>query len=194
MNQKRIFFVGISSTGKTPMIEATRLRLEEKGIPHKIVYAGGWVRDKIQPIQGISKEQLSLFDKTLMASKTVEILRNGGANLPIEWIEKQCGELPLVLIDGVRNPDDYAALWRPGDVTILFSRTGHSLPPETTPFETKGIKPRSDFEKWGVAAVTAYADFKHFLHPQSKVLRICIPALTLFQEFHYEEVYKAIVE
>jgi len=194
MNQKRIFFVGISSTGKTPMIEAIRLRLEQKGIIHKIVYAGGWVRDCIKPIKGLSKDQLSLFDKTDMASKTVELLRNGGANLPIAWIEEQCGDNPLVLIDGVRNPDDYAVLWRPGDVTIFFSRSGHSLPQETWPFKTKGLDPRSDFEKWGVLAVAAYADFRQFLHPQSKLLQICIPALTLFQEEHYEEVYKAIVE
>jgi GTPase SAR1 family protein len=185
LKQKRVFFVGISSVGKTPMLEAITQRLQQEGVPHVLVYAGGWVRDRVQTLQDRPKVQLTPLDKTLMASTTVEILRSPeGGRIPIEWMEKQCENHPLVLIDGVRNPDDYAALWRPGDATILFSRTGDP--------EVKGLKPRSDFERWGVPAVSAYAEFRQFLHPESTLLRVCIPALTLFEPAHYEQVYQAV--
>lgn len=142
----RILLSGVSSSGKTPVVEMLMDNFRRRGLRAHRVWGGGWLPTSygLDPKDGAWRT-IPGIRETLM-QHMYERFRQGNWEQPSDFMLAEMAANPadVYLLDGIRNPHDLIRLVRPGDALILLAPRAHPL---------------DSFEEDGVAAIRAYATF-----------------------------------
>lgn len=150
----RIIVTGYSYAGKSPLIQLLMEALNLRGVRVQRIYGGGWIKALLPELRDKAEVELTREDKTVMTAEALKTLQ-AMPHYPARWMMGHVQPASqVVFFDGIRNPLDFAALWQPGTLVLMPTRTAGD-----DPEQRRGMEGLSDFERAGIPAIQATCVF-----------------------------------
>lgn len=131
-----IFIIGSSRSGKTTLAKTLQDSLSDHD--PRLVSAGTWARSTFGDESHTADSATSLAEKTRQAlDKNPCVVR--------EWLVKQTKTCRPVIIEGIRNPIDFAGVWNPAEDVVVFLTN----PAPSNAWEATGIETIRRTVDWG---------------------------------------------
>lgn len=132
----KIFVIGYSRTGKTPL---AKMLADTLGFEH--ISGSVWIKQALKEsdFEGMSKQEAIDY----MTSESMRYLKanpDTAANVLVSQVAYFGGENTIV--EGLRNPRDFRALYDSREDVVIY-------------LEREGFGPATDFERLGVEAIRA---------------------------------------
>lgn len=121
---------------------------EELG--YKQLTASVWIRERLNENEFIGLSKQEKID--LVTKKSMALLRSEPL-IAARFLSRKLEQMPNVVLDGIRNPQDFEALFRPGKDFVIF-------------LEREGFVPYTEFERIGIHAIKSWIDFQKLLYPE----------------------------
>jgi adenylate kinase family enzyme len=135
----KIFVIGASGTGKTTACKEAAAKRYGKVVHLR---ASEWVRHAVTPQQ--VEESDEHYRQRLTSQSTVLLGINPDACIDtLHCAMAVEGKSRIFLIDGIRNPRDFARLYNKGDYVILVDSENYA-----TPFEAEGVPVIKSIVAW----------------------------------------------
>lgn len=154
----QIFLVGKTKTGKSTLASTI-----QKGFPDAVIYeAGSWVRSEFAQLHGSFNEFDPVFKEQLTAYALAKLSNDHYYSLKQYESFLKNNRADIVIIAGVRNPDDFIGMLRYGNVNkVIMIEDGATMPDNLETFET-GIDVMAQYLAWkqqnGVGIDTIYTN------------------------------------
>lgn len=141
-----MIIIGNTGTGKSTLAKRIADLFPTEDRPY-VLSAGRWIREH-QNEWGHGPE---ISQKLSQAS--TEILQKD-PTFCLRWLRSQTETCRPVIIEGLRNPVDFAGLYTPGEDIVV---------------RINGGTPHSEFERIGLTAINSYLDFLQAMKMDSPV-------------------------
>lgn len=146
----KIFICGLSRSGKTHLAQ-----LLSNALDLKFVSASGWLSkiDEVLAVMATDETEQEYIER--LTQRSIEAL-DQDPDICIRWINKNKYDI----IEGVRNPRDFAHLYNPSEDVIIWCVNKNVVGPAT------------EFERAGACAILNYIEFQKNIHPKLKMVKV----------------------
>lgn len=147
----KIFICGFSRSGKTSLASLLSKELDLVSIS-----ASGWLKAKDEVRTGAAEGETKQEYINRVTEMSIEYLGED-PNCCLTWIQKQH---KWNIIEGLRNPRDFAYLYDPSKDIVLWTRNA----------QVGGAA--TEFERAGLCGILNYINFQKILFPDLKMITI----------------------